>query len=75
MSYLPGMPIKVFDQRLPACTAPDQIHCFVSWRTLAEGYFPKEWSKSDSIICTNPISWLTDSTESIKKPSRYSIQK
>ncbi len=67
MSYLPGMPIKVFDQRLPACTSPDQIRCFVSWRTLAEGYFPEGWSKSDSIICTNPISWLTDSTESIKK--------
>ena len=51
MSYLPGMPIKVFDQR--HLLVQHQIKFLISWRTLAEGYFPKELSKSDSIICTN----------------------
>ena len=61
LSYLPGMPIIQFNKDLPPCNTPSQLDCFLSWRTLAEGYFPSEWSSSDSISCVNPISWKTDS--------------
>jgi len=61
LSYLPGMPIKQFHKDLPTCSTPNQLDCFLSWRTLAEGYFPKDWEVSDSISCVNPISWEIDS--------------
>ena len=60
ISYLPGMPIKQFHKELPPCISPNQLNCFLSWRTLAEGYFPVDWEVSDSILCVNPISWETD---------------
>jgi hypothetical protein len=43
------------------------LDCFLSWRTLAEGYFPKDWEVSDSIFCVNPINWKTDSLLSKKE--------
>ena len=67
ISYLPGMPIKGFHERLPACESPNQLSCFVSWRTLAEGYFPNDWVINDSIFCINPISWKKDTILSEKK--------
>ncbi len=66
ISYLPGMPIKQFHDDLPACNSPNEIECFLSWRTLAEGYFPIDWDANDSISCVNPISWKTDNRISIK---------
>ena len=67
ISYLPGMPIKQFHKELPPCSSPNQLDCFLSWRTLAEGYFPKDWEISDSISCVNPISWQTDNLLSKKE--------
>ena len=67
ISYLPGMPIKQFHKDLPPCSSPNQLNCFLSWRTLAEGYFPKDWEVSDSISCVNPISWQTDNLLSKKE--------
>ena len=66
VSYLPGMPIKQFHEDLPPCSSPNQINCFLSWRTLAEGYLPKQWDFSDSISCVNPISWKTNNLSSQK---------
>ena len=67
ISYLPGMPIKQFHKNLPPCTSPNQLKCFLSWRTLAEGYFPNDWAINDSISCVNPISWETDTILSEKE--------
>jgi len=67
ISYLPGMPIKQFHEKLPPCNSPNQLNCFLSWRTLAEGYFPSDWSINDSISCVNPISWKTDTIVSEKE--------
>ncbi len=64
ISYLPGMPITHIHKNLRGCTSPDQLGCFLSWRTLAEGYFPNEWNTSDSVFCVNPISWKTDTIPS-----------
>jgi len=55
------MPIKQFHKDLLPCSSPNQLDCFLSWRTLAEGYYPKkDWVLSDSICCVNPITWKTD---------------
>ena len=67
ISYLPGMPIKQFHKDLAPCSSPNQLDCFLSWRSLAEGYFPADWEVSDSIFCVNPISWKIDSLPSQKK--------
>ena len=64
---LKEMPIKQLHKDLPPCSSPNQLGCFLSWRTLAEGYFPKEWEVSDSISCVNPISWQTDNLLSKKE--------
>ena len=60
ISYLPGMPIVQFHEDLPPCSSPNQLDCFLSWRTLSEGHLPIGWVSSDSISCVNPISWKTD---------------
>lgn len=62
ISYLPGMPITQIHKDLPFCSLPNQLGCFLSWRTLAEGYLPSDWNTNDSISCVNPISWRTDTT-------------
>ena len=67
ISYLPGMPIVQFHEDLPPCSSPNQLDCFLSWRTLAEGYLPSGWVSSDSISCVNPISWKTDTVVSENK--------
>ena len=62
------MPIKVISEELPACTTPKEMKCYLSWRTLAEGYSPpRDWGLSDSISCINPISWETDNLPSQKQ--------
>ena len=67
ISYLPGMPISPFHKELPPCSSPNQLDCFLSWRTLAEGYLPNDWAINDSISCVNPISWQTDTIVSEKQ--------
>ena len=64
LSYLPGMPISEKSLEIKLCSSPSEINCFVSWRTLSENYFPKNWSNSDSISCVNPITWHTDTSKS-----------
>ena len=67
LAYLPGMPIKEFSKNFPVCKTKNQIDCFLSWRSLAERYYPNSWEKSDNIKCTNPINWKIDSTLSLKE--------
>lgn len=66
MTYLIGMPIKSFSDELPPCEAPDDINCFVSWRTYAEHYYPNHLI-GDSIVSVSPISWRQDSVPSLKE--------
>ena len=67
ISYLPGMPIIPFHKDLPPCSSPNQLDCYLSWRTLAEGHLPSGWDSSDSISSVNPISWKTDTLDSEKE--------
>ena len=67
ISYLIGMPISSFHKDHPPCSEPNQVNCFLSWRTLAEGYLPNNWASNDSISCVNPITWKTDNIPSEEK--------
>ena len=67
MSYMPGMPIKQFHKDFPPCISETDINCFLSWRTLAEDYFPSDWEINDSISCVNPITWNYNKTPSPKE--------
>ncbi|WP_373512243.1 DUF3089 domain-containing protein [Persicitalea sp.] len=62
VAYLIGMAVQPdeFATILPG-NAPDQIRCFVSWRTFAKNYYP-EWHRNEvnTAVCTNPLSWQTN---------------
>jgi len=62
VAYLVGMAVstKKFSN-IPASTSPDQINCVCAWRSFEYGYTPKNYPLGDSIICTNPLSWNSDS--------------
>ena len=67
ISYLVGMPISPFNEDHPPCSTHNQLNCFLSWQTFAEGYLPDNWVKNDSTSCVNPISWTTDNNLSRKQ--------
>ena len=67
ITYLPGMPIIPFHKELPPCSSPNQLDCYLSWRTLAEGHLPSGWDTNDSISSVNPISWEIDTLTSEKE--------
>jgi hypothetical protein len=42
---------------LPACDAPSQTGCFVSWNAIAEGGDDRHWRAKGEPACVNPLSW------------------
>lgn len=62
-AYLIGM--DVYDTLytvLKPCTDPFDSRCFVTWRTYARNYYPPWYQKpSREAVCTNPLTWRTDS--------------
>jgi len=68
-AYLIGMPVpENYFKNIPPCNNPDQIGCFVSWRTYVTGYNPPLISKENfKCIVVNPLSWqINDSLYSDK---------
>lgn len=60
-AYIVGMPIPINSfKNIPVCDSPDQIGCFVSWRTFKSGHYPKKYVYGEQIACVNPLSWKTD---------------
>lgn len=61
VAYLVGLPVTgEYFEDIPACSIPQQVQCYCSWRTVKEGFYPRKWPASDSVAVTNPISWTTD---------------
>jgi hypothetical protein len=62
-AYLIG--IAVYDslyKDLKACNDSSETGCYVTWRTYAQNYFPENYVRpSVNAVCTNPLSWKTDS--------------
>lgn len=60
-AYLAGWPVRFdFFKNLKPCQSPDEVGCYCSWRT-----FERKWGQRQplekGIVCTNPISWTTES--------------
>ena len=63
LAYLIGMPIKEFSDSFPKCNNPLDLNCFLSWRTFANGHYPK-YIHGENIAVNNPMTWNNDSIES-----------
>jgi hypothetical protein len=63
-AYIPGYQIKKEDfKNIPVGNKPDQIGCFVGWRSYVKGEMPKKLeAENGNSVCVNPITWNT-STE------------
>ncbi|WP_158502131.1 DUF3089 domain-containing protein [Vitiosangium sp. GDMCC 1.1324] len=52
---------------LPACHAPDDLHCVIAWNARGPEYVPTEFEmhRTDlrERLCTNPLSWRTDGAQ------------
>jgi hypothetical protein len=68
-AYLLGGAVSVDGLRerapdVPACRAPDDLHCVVAWNARGVGFAPNEFElvRSDrrERLCTNPLSWRAD---------------
>ena len=71
-AYVVGWPVLQNEfTRLPACTAPDQTGCVVSWRTFKEGYVPEYiQQEKGSALVVNPLTWRTTT-----EPASYELNK
>lgn len=68
-AYIPGMRVKPDEfKSIKPMTKPNETGGFVSWNTFKKGHFPKrdkDWYKGG--VTTNPITWNTDRTTSLKQ--------
>jgi hypothetical protein len=76
-AYLVGMPVwDTLFVNLKPCQDPYDTRCYTSWRTYAKDYFPKKYSKpSREAVCTNPLTWTTDSVYASRELNRGTILK
>lgn len=62
-AYLIGLPVpKNYFERIFPCESPNDLNCFMSWRTFRKGYMPTDRPIGDTILVTNPLTWTTDTT-------------
>ncbi len=61
-AYLVGWPVsrKSFPT-IPPCESAAQTGCICTWRSFRHGHFPKDAPLGDSVLVTNPLTWVTDS--------------
>jgi hypothetical protein len=63
-AYLVGMPVydSLFTVLKP-CKDSGETGCYVTWRTFARNYFPPGYKRPvTEAVCTNPLTWTTDSS-------------
>lgn len=61
-AYLVGMPVydSVFTKLKP-CEDSSETGCYTSWRTYARDFYPEGYVQPlHPAVCTNPLSWKTD---------------
>ena len=66
LSYLIGMDVSKDELPINLCNNPNQINCFVNWRSFNEMYYPSKWKYGSDFFSVNPITFKTDSLWSIK---------
>lgn len=77
-AYIIGhsIPVDDFSDRLPICTSPDQVKCYVTWNTVLEGGSGYHWIEEaglDRISCVNPLSWKADILKVDKSENQGSL--
>jgi hypothetical protein len=61
-AYLVGMPVyESTFYGIKPCQNKYEIECYCSWRTYATDYYPKKYKSITLSICTNPLTWETNS--------------
>tara|TARA_B100000900_G_C20513192_1_gene688906 strand:- start:135 stop:1118 length:984 start_codon:yes stop_codon:yes gene_type:complete len=64
LAYLIGMPINKLNLNYPACDRPNDLNCFLSWRTFSYGFYTS-YKYGDEIPVTNPVSWRKNGSQSL----------
>lgn len=76
-AYLIGF--AVYDTsftKINICEDSSETGCYVTWRTFAQNYFPEGYvMPKKNAMCTNPLSWKTDSNYVIEKFNKGGILK
>jgi len=67
LSYLIGMDITSNEMSIELCEHPNQLYCFLNWRSFNEYYYPLDWDYGSNYLSINPISFSIDSLWSNKK--------
>tara|TARA_B100002052_G_scaffold227620_1_gene210011 strand:+ start:1201 stop:2229 length:1029 start_codon:yes stop_codon:yes gene_type:complete len=57
LSYLIGMDITDGEMKIELCDDPDQLYCFLNWRSFNELYYPDNWNYGTNYISINPITY------------------
>ena len=57
LSYLIGMDIKKKEMLIDLCKEPNQLDCFLNWRTFNASYYPNDWNYGNNYTCVNPITF------------------
>ena len=76
-AYLVGMPVyDTVYSKLKPCLNSEQTGCYCTWRTYAAGYYPDKFIKQSILpVCTNPLTWKTDSAYAPYKLNKGGILK
>ena len=51
------MDISNDEMSIELCENPNQLYCFLNWRSFNESYYPHDWNYGDNYISINPITY------------------
>ena len=60
LSYLIGMDISNEEMLIDLCEDPNQLYCFLNWRSFNDLYYPNDWNYGDDYLSINPITFSTN---------------
>ena len=60
LSYLIGMDVTNNEMSIELCENPNQLHCFLNWRSFNEFYYPDDWDYGVNYTSVNAITYNND---------------
>ena len=74
-AYLIGIPTQTNTfQMIKPCESGDEIGCFVSWNTYAQGFYPKQrLEELKFAVSTNPLTWSLDENYAPKELNKGGV--
>jgi hypothetical protein len=70
LSYLIGMDLKYDEMEIELCEYPNQLYCFLNWRSFNALYYPDNWNYGASYVSINPITYTNSFLFSEKNEHR-----